>query len=102
MTEQQGHQGYLITAEWLREHLDDPAVRIVDTRNSALFEAGHIPGAVFVDVRNLDVTDTSPAGLRAWIDRLGQAFSAAGIREGQQVVFYEETSGEIATRGVWV
>ncbi|SRR5579884_2435966 len=102
MAEQHGRQVYLVTAAWLKTHLDDPDVRIVDTRNPALFEAGHIPGSVFVDVRNLDVTDTSPDGLGAWVARLERAFSAAGIREGQQVVFYEETSGEIATRGVWV
>src|SRR4051812_24368307 len=100
MTDAHAGHAYLVTPDWLYERLEDPMVRVVDTRSQALFDAGHIPGAVFVDVRWLDVTDTSPAGMRAWIGRLEKAFSAAGITADQEVVFYEEISGEIATRGV--
>lgn len=38
----------LVTTDWLTEHLDDPAVRVVevDWDGLAAFDAGHIPGAL--------------------------------------------------------
>jgi thiosulfate/3-mercaptopyruvate sulfurtransferase len=102
LTAQDTYTGYLVTAQWLRDHLADPTVRVVDTRGPELYEAGHIPGAVFVDVRNLHLTDGSPAAHGDWIARLEAAFAEAGITEQHEVVFYEEAFGEIAARGVWV
>ena len=102
MTEQYAHPQYLVTAQWLSEHLADPNVRVVDTRSPVLYEAGHIPGAIFVDVRSLHPTDPGPAAMRAWIGRVEEAYCVAGITDEHQVVFYEEVSGEIAPRGVWM
>lgn len=58
----------LVTPAWLAEHLDDPGVAVLDCTwyvpeahlsGRALFEAGHVPGARFVDLD--DVSDrTSP------------------------------------------
>src|SRR5581483_1855159 len=82
-------------------HLNDPALRIVDTRAAAKYDEGHIPGAVPLDVYSLNVTDTSPEGMRAWTAKMEEALSAAGVGEGQTVVFYEDISGQFATRGLW-
>ncbi|HWP28128.1 MAG TPA: sulfurtransferase [Chloroflexota bacterium] len=101
MTQQFAHPELLVTPEWLHAHLTDPAVRIVDGRDAAKYAAGHIPGAVLVDFYALNTTDTSPAGMQAWIARMEEAFSAAGIADGQTVVFYEEVSGQLAARGLW-
>ncbi|HEY7066621.1 MAG TPA: sulfurtransferase [Chloroflexota bacterium] len=101
MTTQYARPEYLVTAQWLNEHLADPQVRVLDTRSPALYEAGHIPGALLVDVRNLHPADTGPTAMHDWIARLEEACSVAGITDRHQVVFYEETSGEIAPRGVW-
>jgi len=102
MIEQDAQPAYLVTARWLSEHLADPNVRVVDTRSPALYEAGHIPGAIFLDVQSLHPVDTSPAAMREWIGRVSEACSVAGITDQHQVVFYEEVSGEIAPRGVWM
>jgi thiosulfate/3-mercaptopyruvate sulfurtransferase len=48
----------LVSAQWLREHLDDERLRIVDCRFSLrdplagrqAYVAGHIPGALFLDL----------------------------------------------------
>lgn len=38
----------LVETDWLAEHLNDPAVRLIDVHiDPALYEAGHILGAVF-------------------------------------------------------
>ena len=67
--------GSLVSTDWLAEHLDDPRLRIVDIRGYVKttdlgggkqkaeyvgaadeYEAGHIPGSVFVDWTS-DITD---------------------------------------------
>jgi thiosulfate/3-mercaptopyruvate sulfurtransferase len=101
MAEQFAHPEFLVTPEWLHAHLDDPALRIVDTRAAAKYDEGHIPGAVPLDVYSLNVTDTSPEGMRAWTAKMEESLSAAGVGEGQTVVFYEDISGQFATRGLW-
>jgi thiosulfate/3-mercaptopyruvate sulfurtransferase len=103
MAEQFTRPEFLVTAEWVRAHLDDPTLRIVDNRDAKKYAAGHIPGAVHVDVYGggLNVTDTSPAGMQAWIARMEEAYSGAGIAAGQTVVFYDDVSGQWATRGLW-
>ena len=59
----------LVTTEWLARHLDDPALRIVDVRwyldparkGRDAYAAGHVPGAVFLDV---DADLSAPGGGR--------------------------------------
>ena len=92
---------FVVTPEWLHAHLNDANLRIIDARTPQKYEAGHIPGAVLIDLYALNVTDTSAEGMAAWMAKMEEAFSAAGIGEGQTVVFYEETAGQFATRGLW-
>jgi thiosulfate/3-mercaptopyruvate sulfurtransferase len=41
------HPEVLVDTQWVVEHLNDPKVRIVDTHiDPAMYESGHIPGAV--------------------------------------------------------
>lgn len=49
----------LVTTEWLAEHLDDNAIRIleVDYDPSGAYELGHIPNAILVDWKR-DINDT--------------------------------------------
>jgi thiosulfate/3-mercaptopyruvate sulfurtransferase len=92
---------FLVTPEWLHAHLSDPSVRVVDGRPPDQYAQGHVPGATNVDFTSIGTRDTSVEGVRAWTARMEEAFSAAGIAPGQTVVFYEDTSGYNAARGVW-
>lgn len=41
------HPDVLVDGHWLTDHLDDPNVRVIDIHlDPALYEGGHIPGAV--------------------------------------------------------
>ncbi len=42
-----------VSAAWLAEHRHDPALAIVDARSRAIYQAGHIPGAVSLPVDSL-------------------------------------------------
>ena len=48
--------GPVVSVEWLRDHLTDPVLRVADVRWSLagppgreLYDAGHLPGTVFLD-----------------------------------------------------
>ena len=44
------HPEALVSTEWLAAHLDDPAVRILESDEDVLlYEMGHIPGALKID-----------------------------------------------------
>jgi len=99
----------LISSEELANRLGD--VRLCDIRWSltepshgrSTYEAGHIPGAVFVD---LDTDLSAPPGtgrhplptVESFTDTLGRL----GITPGKEVVVYDDMGGVIAARMWWM
>ena len=77
--------GPLVDAAWLAPHLGDPDLRVIDFRwqegkpGRMGYEAGHIPGAVFVD---LDTEITGKEGPGRHPLPAAQAFQAAMRRAG--------------------
>src|SRR3954465_13729919 len=95
------HPEVLVTTEWLAEHLDDPAVRIIESDEDVLlYETGHIPGAVKVDWH----TDLNDPVLRDYID--GERFAALlgglGIGRDTTVVIYGDKNNWWAAYALWV
>lgn len=102
--------GPLVTADWLRHHLNDPDVHVIDLRwyldgraGRHAYEDGHIPGAVFVD---LEREITAPRGPgRHPIPapaQFGAAMRRAGVSRGTRVVVYDDQGGSIAARLWWL
>lgn len=107
----------LVTTKWLNQHLDDPAIRIVDIRGRVLpanepkphyfahkddYLVNHIPNAVFVDWVH-DITDpNSPnAGHIAKPEPFAQLMGNLGIDEHTHVVAYDDFGGIFAARLWW-
>jgi thiosulfate/3-mercaptopyruvate sulfurtransferase len=70
----------------------------------AEYAAGHIPGAVFVDL-DTDLADPpGPAGRHPLpgIERFGVAMRAAGVSSDRPVVVYDGGSGWAAARAWWL
>ena len=107
----------LAETDWLAAHLGDPGLRIVDIRGTIkppgapkpwyaasreAYEAGHIPGAVFVDWLR-DIVDLS-APVKMTVARAAE-FAALmgrlGIGDAHTVVAYDD-NGHIAPRLWWV
>jgi thiosulfate/3-mercaptopyruvate sulfurtransferase len=107
--------GPLVSVDWLREHLGDPVLRVVDCRfrlgepgaGEALWRAGHIPGAAFLDLDgDLSSAPGSPP-LRGRHPLPEPAdFEAAARRTGigpeTFVVAYDEASEGGAARLWWL
>ncbi len=92
---------YLVSTDWVAEHLNDPKVRIVESDEDVLlYEQNHVPGAVMIDWQ-LDLND------RVRRDYLQKAefealLSAKGIGNDTTVVFYGDKNNWWACYAFWV
>jgi thiosulfate/3-mercaptopyruvate sulfurtransferase len=103
--------GPLVSATWLATHRADPNLRIVDFRfyldgrsARAAYEAGHIAGAVFVDLDG-EVTGHQPhAGRHPLPEReaFERAMRTAGVSRDSAVVVYDDLAGSSACRLWWL
>src|SRR4051794_7245353 len=95
---------------WLAEHRDEVVLADVrwylDGRSGrAAYDAGHLRGAVFVD---LDAVLSGPpsdaAGRQPLPDPadFARGLAALGIGDGDTVVAYDDDRGAIAARLVWM
>jgi len=104
-----------VDVAWLAARLDDPRVRIVDTRSMphgvsvdtpdgrTQYAAGHIPGAVHLDYAD-DLHDlaTPYAARVAPPERFAAVMGANGIGDGTLVIAYDEGNVPYAARMVWM
>lgn len=91
----------LVSTEWVAQHLNDPAVRIIESNEDPLlYPSGHIAGAVQVDWTN-DLNDQT---VRDYLDKHGFEALAAriGITPETTVVFYGDKNNWWATYAFWV
>lgn len=102
----------LVSTDWLASRLGDASLRIVDVRwyldparkGKDAYRAGHIPGAVFLDV-DLDLSAPGgrrggPAGRHPWpsAEQVANVMGRAGIGSGTTVVAYDDQAGAVAAR----
>jgi thiosulfate/3-mercaptopyruvate sulfurtransferase len=71
----------------------------------AAYDAGHLPGAVFVDLERWLSRPATPADGRHPLstpEQFAEGMSACGIGDETVVVAYDDTGGVIAARLVWM
>ncbi len=76
----------IVDAAWLADHLGASDLAVLDTRTTGDFEAGHIPGSLWVDVAPLRATVDGVGGQVAPQADLQAAFRAAGLSRDDAVV----------------
>ena len=74
---------------------------IIDLRPAEEFAAGHIPGAVHLDLWGVSLIDTSEAPLKAFMWMIAHLFALRGVSPDRPVVVYESDSGMRAARALW-
>jgi thiosulfate/3-mercaptopyruvate sulfurtransferase len=100
-TTEYAHPEALVSTAWLTDHLQDPAVRIVESNEDVLlYDTGHIPGAVHVDWRR-DLNDQT---IRDYLDpeHFAALASRIGITPETTVVFYGDKSNWWACYALWI
>jgi thiosulfate/3-mercaptopyruvate sulfurtransferase len=94
------HPEQLVDTDWVAAHAADANVRIVDMRQSG-FDAGHVPGAVYlspVAIRDANAPPTflpTPAAFEQMMGKLG-------ISNTTRVIAYDERGGIYAARLWWI
>src|SRR3954470_11491914 len=99
-----------VDAAWLAEHRAEVVLADVrwylDGRSGAAeFEAGHLPGAVFVDLERWLAAPADPARGRHPLPEpevFADGMSRAGIGDTSTVVAYDDAGGVMAARLVWM
>jgi thiosulfate/3-mercaptopyruvate sulfurtransferase len=94
----------LISARELAEVMAGPDARrplILDLRPPEEYVAGHIPGAVHLDLWGVSLIDTDPAPLDAFMWMIEHVLAVHGVDRGRDIVVYDQQSGIRAARAFW-
>lgn len=91
----------LITPADLHERIGDAGPLLIDLRPAEQFAAGHLPGAVHLDLFGVSLVDTDPGPLRAFLWIIEHLFATRGVSNDRPVVVYDEQSGIRAARAFW-
>jgi thiosulfate/3-mercaptopyruvate sulfurtransferase len=97
--------GPLVSADWLREHVQDPDVTVIDFRwylqgrkGREEYERGHIPGAVFVDLEAVTGLDGAGRHPLPPASQFEAEMQRAGVDTTSRVVAYDDAGGSVAAR----
>lgn len=104
----------LVTTEWLAGELGADDLRVIDAtyfgsvpgapaRDArAEYEAGHIPGAVFLDLETLADPATDLPSMLPTPDEFAARMGSLGIGDGDRVVLYDVSHYHTSTRAWWM
>jgi thiosulfate/3-mercaptopyruvate sulfurtransferase len=90
----------LVDTQWVEDHLDDDAIRIVEVdENPALYAEAHIPGAIGFDWK----TDLQDQVKRDFLgpEEFGELFGGRGISDGHTIVLYGDRNNWFAAYTYW-
>ena len=78
----------LVNSAWLAEHLHDANLVLLHVGDSTEYRASHIPGARFVSLRNISVSDPKLALEMPSAESLRQRLQTLGISDDSRIVVY--------------
>lgn len=101
----------LVSTEWLAGELGAEDLRVVDAtycpfdpaRNpEAEYVAGHIPGAVFLDLGGLADPATDLPGMVPPAGMFAERMTALGLAADQRIVLYDDSPNRTSPRAWWM
>lgn len=100
----------LVSTDWLERELGAPDLRVVDATwlmdgegdAAAAFEQAHIPGAVFMDLRELADTSTSVPNMLPPAEKFASRMQSLGLGDGSRIVVYDQSPYKTAARAWWM
>jgi thiosulfate/3-mercaptopyruvate sulfurtransferase len=82
----------VVSAAWLQQHAADPDIVLLHVGNKATYDAGHIPGARYVDYASTLTSNVNANGLTLEMlpaDVLHDRLAALGISDTSRVIVYQ-------------
>jgi thiosulfate/3-mercaptopyruvate sulfurtransferase len=93
--------GLIVSPDWLAQHLNHPALRLLDVRLRQNYDEGHIPGTVWVDLAGLACTIKGVAGMVLPPEPFAVQMRRLGLNRDTSVVVYDDHWGMPAARLLW-
>ena len=91
-----------ISTNELEKINQNDSVLVLDARSYKDYSNGHIPGSVSLDLFSFHWSDTSEKGIVSFGEHMRKILSYAGIDENKKIIFYDDVTGMLAARGVWI
>ncbi len=97
----------LVTCEWLAGEMGASDLRIVDASKHlpdtgrdarAEYEAGHIPGAIFMDLGELIDSDAPVENTLPPANKFASRMQSLGLGDGSRIVLYDDSAVKTAAR----
>src|SRR5260370_1439676 len=101
----------LVSTEWLAAHLDAPDLRIVDgtftlpgvkPTGRELYDARHIPGAVFFDIDEIADEHNPLPHMLPSPEKFAARMRKLGLGDGHKIVVYDSAGLSSAARPWWM
>ncbi|TAN53155.1 MAG: hypothetical protein EPN19_09815 [Betaproteobacteria bacterium] len=86
----EGNGGQLVSVQWLEKNLKRDDLLLIDTSPAKLHSAGHIPGAVNVDLFSFGGREAPSAEMQRRIQ-------SWGVADGKKIVLYDQGGTYLAT-----
>ncbi len=93
----------LVDTAWVQENLGADNIRLLDIGgNPDAYTAGHLPGAIFLNLGDLTNPEDSTGGQILTRDQLSAVMSGLGIEQDDTLVLYDANRNLLAARAYWV
>jgi thiosulfate/3-mercaptopyruvate sulfurtransferase len=100
----------LVSTDWLETELGSPDLRVVDATwlmdgegdAAAAFEQAHIPGAVFMDLKELADSGTNLPNMLPPAEKFASRMQSLGLGDGSRIVVYDQSPYKSAARAWWM
>ena len=101
----------LVTTDWLASQIGARDLRIADATlladdlgrdERAEYEAGHIPGAVFLDLAELRDINSPLPNMMPSRAKLASRLGALGLGDGTRIILYDDSPWHTAARAWWL
>jgi len=101
----------LVTTDWLANELGASDLRIVDATKflpdagrdpAAEYTAGHIPGAVFMDLSDLVDSNNDIENMLPPPEKFASRMQSLGLGDGSRIVVYDDSPLKSSARAWWM
>lgn len=91
----------LVSTDWLKEHINDSNLVILDTRPKTMFLYGHLPKAQSLSIEQVIEFDQFGSNLVAGDEKIISLFNSLGIDETKTVILVGDSMDPSVARIVW-
>jgi len=91
----------LVSVDWLKDHLTDPDIVILDSRPKTMFLYGHLPNAQSLSIEQVIRFDEFGSNLVIEQEKVTELFSGLGIDESKTVLLIGDAMDPSVARIVW-